>query len=274
MATSPAESCSVDRAMFAAYSATAAMWRDGPARMYGRLADDLVTHSPRPWTGADVLDVGAGTGVASTALLRAGARSVVAVDAARGMLVLDAPQRPWAVVADARRLPFPDDTFDGVVAAFVFNHLGDPAEGLREAARVVRPGGVVLASTYADDDAHPVKAVVEDALRRCGWEPAEWHDRMRSDHVQRLATEQGCRRALADAGADGAVQRVRVEMRGLSPRDLVEWRLGMAQHAPFVTGLSDDDRRHLTETAVARLGSQVPPLVRSVMVLTIIVAGG
>ena len=262
---------SVDRAMFDAYSATAAAWRNGPARVYGRLADDLVQRSPRPWSGSVVVDVGAGTGVASEALLRAGARTVVAVDAAEGMLAAGATDRPTAVVADARLLPFADATFDGAVAAFVYNHLDDPAAGLAEAARVVHPGGVVLASAYATDDVHPVKAIVEEVLREHGWVAEAWHGRMRTDRVPQLATEDGCRRALSAAGLQGVVESVRVAMPELSPRELVEWRLGMAQHAHFVAALSDDDRLDLADAAVTRLGRRVPPLVRSVMVLTVVV---
>lgn len=46
--------------------------------------------------------------------------------------------------ADVRRLPFADATFDTVVATCVFCSVADPVAGLREAARVVRPGGQVL----------------------------------------------------------------------------------------------------------------------------------
>ena len=88
----------------------------------------------------------------------AGARSVLAVDAAAGMLAADADRRPPSVVADATRLPVDPGCFDIALAAFWFNHLGDPAAGFLEAVRVLKPGGAVVASAYAADDQHPVKA--------------------------------------------------------------------------------------------------------------------
>ncbi len=45
---------------------------------------------------------------------------------------------------DAQRLDFPDDSFDAAVATFVFCSVPDPVLGLRELARVVRPGGQIL----------------------------------------------------------------------------------------------------------------------------------
>ena len=47
-------------------------------------------------------------------------------------------------LADAQQLPFADATFDTVVATCVFCSVADPVAGLREVARVVRPGGQVL----------------------------------------------------------------------------------------------------------------------------------
>jgi ubiquinone/menaquinone biosynthesis C-methylase UbiE len=47
-------------------------------------------------------------------------------------------------LADVQQLPFADATFDTVVATCVFCSVADPIAGLREAARVVRPGGQVL----------------------------------------------------------------------------------------------------------------------------------
>jgi len=45
---------------------------------------------------------------------------------------------------DAQALSFPEDSFDGVVASFVFCSVPDPVRGLKEAARVCKPGGRVL----------------------------------------------------------------------------------------------------------------------------------
>lgn len=47
-------------------------------------------------------------------------------------------------VADALSLPFPDDTFDAATSCFGLRRLADVGAGLRELARVVRPGGRVV----------------------------------------------------------------------------------------------------------------------------------
>ena len=51
-------------------------------------------------------------------------------------------------LVDAHVLPFPDDSFDGVLSLAVLEHLRDPYRAVQEVARVLRPGGV-FAGTVA-----------------------------------------------------------------------------------------------------------------------------
>jgi ubiquinone/menaquinone biosynthesis C-methylase UbiE len=250
----------------AAYSATGGSWERGPARIYDRLAAVLVGRSPVPLGGSFVLDVGAGTGAAGRAALAAGAAGVVAIDAAVGMLVHEAAARPPAVVGDVLALPFATSAFGATVAAFSLNHLTDPVAGLREMARVTRPGGAVLAATYAEDDDHPVKAAVMAALAARGWAPEPWYRSMAATAMPLLASAERFRAAASEAGLAGAVEAVRVPFPELDATDLVAWRLGMAQHAPFVARLPEAERRAAVRDALDRLGDP-PPLERSIVVL-------
>ncbi|HTJ73986.1 MAG TPA: methyltransferase domain-containing protein [Acidimicrobiales bacterium] len=252
----------------AAYTATGALWERGPARIYDRLAAVLVGRSPVALDGRRVLDVGAGTGAASRAALAAGAAGVVALDAAYGMLAHEAAARPPAVVGDMLALPFRASAFGAAVAAFSLNHLADPVAGLREMARVTGAGGAVLAATYAQDDDHPVKAAVSAALAARGWAPAPWYRSMMTTVVPLLATAERFAAAAAAAGLDAQVRAVRVPFPELDAMDLVAWRFGMVQHAPFVAGLPDAERRAVVTDALDLLGDEPAPLVRSVLVLT------
>jgi ubiquinone/menaquinone biosynthesis C-methylase UbiE len=249
-----------------AYSQSADAWTRGPTRVYGRLAELLVAASPVPFRGAVVLDLGAGTGVGSSAATAAGAR-VIALDLALGMLVADRERRPPAVVGDAVALPFAPGAFDVALAPFCLNHLDDPSAGVAEAARVLRRDGALVASTYAADDDHVVKAAVDQALSEAGWSAPGWYGELKAAMAS-WGTVDAAAVAIERGGMDPVlVERREVVFPDLTPLDLVAWRLGMAHTAPFVAGLDRTRRDELRQRALELLGPDPPPLVRRVIFL-------
>lgn len=254
----------------AAYDATGAAWQAGPGRVYDHLAEVLTDRCPVPLGGALVLDVGAGTGAATRAARRRGGR-VVAVDLAHGMLATGAAGRSPPVVGDAATLPVAGGTFDAALAMFSLNHVARPAQALRELARVLRPGGGFLVTAYAAEDHHPVRDAVDAAATARGWTVPAWYEALRRDVIPLLATVEAAEEATAAAGLDGArVEVVAVDVPGLDAEDLVAWRLGMAQLAPFVAALAPADRAALVADALARIGEDAPPLVRNALVISFV----
>jgi len=265
---------SADADVVLAYSATGWRWRDGPGRVYDRLSEILVAAAPVGVRRARVLDVGAGAGAATRAAVADGARSVVAIDRAFGMLEAAAAEGPTAVLADARWLPLRAGAFDLAVAAFVLNHLAAPLPALEEIRRVLRPGGGLVVGTYAADDTHPVKGAVETVLLAAGWEEPGWYRQMRAETTGATSMMGRLRRLAEDAGlVEIRVRHLRVPFPELAAPDLVAWRLGMAQHAPFLAGLGASRQGALMEAALELLG-ETPVLVRSLLVLCARTASG
>lgn len=103
--------------------------------------------------GSRVLEVGCGAGLLAIELARRGFR-VAATDTTPAMLELTKrnAERSGMVarldveLADVHALPYPDRTFELVVALGVLPWLHDPRTGLREMARVLQPGGYLLAT--------------------------------------------------------------------------------------------------------------------------------
>jgi ubiquinone/menaquinone biosynthesis C-methylase UbiE len=105
-----------------------------------------------------VLDVGTGTGL-TAGLANAAVSShgvVIGVDPSIAMLNLArARRRIIAVAAMAPGLPFPDASFDAVVANLAISHLPDLDTGLADMVRVLRPGGRLGVTAWAPDPADP-----------------------------------------------------------------------------------------------------------------------
>ncbi len=95
--------------------------------------------------GDAVLDCATGTGDLAIAFRKAGAR-VVATDFVPEMLAIGRTKAPDVDfrLADVMALPFDDATFDVASIAFGIRNVADPAQGIAEMARVVKPGGSVI----------------------------------------------------------------------------------------------------------------------------------
>ena len=93
--------------------------------------------------GETVLDVACGTGAVAVELVRQTGCSVVGVDQSPEMLAEArhrVDERVRLVEASAEELPFEDAAFDGLTGAYLLRYLDDLHGGLRELARVLRPG--------------------------------------------------------------------------------------------------------------------------------------
>ncbi len=131
----------VERQLFDSVAATYDAYRpDYPPQLFDALESAL----GQPLLRAEVLDVGAGTGIATRALAGRGS-NVVAVDPGPGVLALlrsRSTSRVRPVVADGNALPSRDAVFDLVTYAQSF-HWTDPDLSVPEAARVLHDRGVL-----------------------------------------------------------------------------------------------------------------------------------
>lgn len=120
----------------------------------GRYSDLLAVHFAKlvnAEPGQRALDVGCGPGSLTAVLVRRlGAHSVAAVDPSTAFVsAVQARLRDVDVrQGTAEKLPHPDNTFDLTLAQLVVHFMPNPEAGIREMARVTRPGGTVAASVW------------------------------------------------------------------------------------------------------------------------------
>lgn len=134
------------------------------------------------YSGLRVLDLGSSVGSYDKRAEFGGVKSSVARARQYVSLDIDPRMRP-GVVGDGHALPFGDATFDVVVANNVIEHLYDPAVGVGEMRRVLRPGGQLL---YTIPFLYPIHEAPHDYTRFTryglarlfrGFSSVEIHDR-------------------------------------------------------------------------------------------------
>lgn len=132
---------------------------DGVARRYDLTNTVLSLGQDRGWRratrsalrlqpGDRVLDLAAGTAVSTEELARSGAWCVAA-DFSVGMLSAGRRRAVPKVAGDATRLPFADEVFDAVTISFGLRNVVDHPAGLREMARVTKPGGRLVVCEFS-----------------------------------------------------------------------------------------------------------------------------
>jgi SAM-dependent methyltransferase len=115
------------------------------ARALDVLWDALVAIAPRR-----VLEVGGGPGELSARLRDELGADVSFVDLSPRMVELARGRGIDAQVGDVQALPFPDASFDTAVAAWMLYHVPDIDRGIAELARVLAPGGRLVAVTNSE----------------------------------------------------------------------------------------------------------------------------
>ncbi|WP_441248020.1 class I SAM-dependent methyltransferase [Kitasatospora sp. McL0602] len=120
--------------------------------------------------GESLLDIGSGTGSFLARLRAEGHQgTLIGLDSSPAA-ALACAQLPevGTVVADAVQLPFHDGRFDAVTARHMLYHVSDVPAALREARRVLRPGGRLVAVVNHPDPVPRVGAVVREQAERHG----------------------------------------------------------------------------------------------------------
>jgi demethylmenaquinone methyltransferase / 2-methoxy-6-polyprenyl-1,4-benzoquinol methylase len=140
----PREVASMFDAVARRYDLTNTVLSLGQDRFWRRATRSALRIGP----GDKVLDLAAGTAVSTVELAASGAWCVAA-DFSVGMLAAGAARNVPKVAGDATRLPFADGVFDAVTISFGLRNVVDHRAGLREMARVTRPGGRLVVCEFS-----------------------------------------------------------------------------------------------------------------------------
>jgi len=147
--------------------------------------------------GQNILDVACGLGFLTQAASDAGARAI-GLDFSEAMLSVATRLHPLRHFdpGDAEALPYADQSFDAVISSFGIHHAPNPMNALKEARRVLRPGGRLAFATWTEPPNNIAWKLVFDAIREHG-DPAA---SKAPPPGGGLTSETACLDALTEAG--------------------------------------------------------------------------
>jgi len=229
----------------------------GPMLFHG-YADDLAARVAMT-DGMRLLETACGTGIVTRRLadrLR-GRGSIVATDLnepmvahARTQMPTDSSHVEWQT-ADATKLPFPDRSFDAVVCQFGLMFFPDKAAGIREAFRVLKPGGQYLFNVWGAIARNPVQRIAHEVVGTFfPVNPPMVHTVPFSLH-----DPEPIRKMLAEAGF-GQVEIAHLTKEGASP-SAAEATIALTEGTPILGAIMDrrpealDEIERATAAAIA-----------------------
>ena len=228
-----------------------------------QLAQELVTFADVE-AGTRALDVGCGPGGLTAVLAdRLGAENVCGVEPSEPFAEACRARVPGAtvLVGTAERLPFDADSFDVALSQLVVNFMSDPLGGVREMARVTKPGGVVASCVWDYGGEMTMLRAFWDAAHEVGAPGASESDEAnfpwcRKGELGELWVQAG----LRDVRTSALVATVRyadfAELWAPFPQ-------GIGPAGSFTASLDPDRRQALRDAFHERLGAGAQPFVLS-----------
>lgn len=232
---------------------------DVPAEAYGRFMGrfseplaPLFADLAGVRSGQRALDVGCGPGALTAVLVdRLGAGRVTGVDPSEPFVSAARRRLPDVEIreASAESLPFEDGGYDRALAQLVVHFMTDPVAGLREMARVTRPGGVVAACVWDHGGSGGPLSTF--------WRAARDLDPSAPDEAGLPGSREGGLVDLARQAGLGAVEQSRLVVR-VHFDDFEAWwepfGLGVGPAGQYVASLADADRHSVRDRCHELLG--------------------
>jgi len=131
------------------------------ALLEGRNPDHVAYDAVAEKKPKRLLDIGCGLGETTERFAKELGADVQAIDLSPRMVELTRARGIDARIGDAQQLPYEDGEFDCVFAGWVLYHVPDLEKALAECARVLRPGGRLVASTYFENNMPELWALIE-----------------------------------------------------------------------------------------------------------------